>query len=352
MDSASKAADKTVEREAPPATQRPNEAEAKEPKPPNEVRQGPVARTTAAWRRLAHWRRPATAPAAVVETTPAAEADGSPQSGAVRVDFKRQGDKGDRGDNLILQFPFTAPTPAAVFTRADTLWLVFDTTATISLAKLPAGSNNAIKNASVLRGNGLSIVRVKLERPRLVSAAAEGPAWTVAIGEVIEPTRSVGIRRNIVGAARSSITISFDEAKKLHRLEDPEAGDVLLVATALGPARGVVKPQEFIDVHALASVHGVVLQPLADDLTAELAIDKIVVSRPAGLTLSPAGARGGSGISGPAYQPHVLDTETWGADRQADFRERNSELIRVAAQAPEGKRLARISHTTDWFRGG
>jgi tetratricopeptide (TPR) repeat protein len=332
-DGGSKAADKTVERGAPPATQRPNDAGAKEPNSPNEARQGPSARTAAvAWRRLARWRRPATAPAAV-ETTPAAGAEGAPQSGAVRVDFKRQ------GDNLILQFPFTAATPAAVFARADTLWLVFDTNATISLAKLPAGSNNTIKSASVLRGNGLAIVRVKLERPRLVSAAAQGPAWTVAIGEVIEPTRSVSISRNIVGAARSSITIAFDEAKKLHRLEDPEAGDMLVVATALGPARGIVKPQDFIDVHALASVHGVVLQPLADDLTAELAIDKIVVSRPAGLILSPAGARGGSGISGPAYQPHVLDTEAWGADRRADFRERSSELIRAAAQAPEGKRL-------------
>src|SRR5262249_41621323 len=162
------------------------------------------------------------------------------------------------------------------------------------------GSNNAIKSASVLRGNDLAIVRVKLERPRLVSAAAEGPAWTVAIGEVIEPTRAVGISRNIVGAARSSITVSFDEAKKLHRLEDPEAGDVLLVATALGPPRGVVKPQDFIEFQALASVHGLVLQPLADDLTAAIAVDKIVISRPAGLTLSPAGARGGSGTSGAA----------------------------------------------------
>jgi tetratricopeptide (TPR) repeat protein len=329
---ADRPADKIVERDAPP--QRPNEAEAKEPKQPNEVRQGAVARASEApWRRLTRWRRPAPAPAAVVETTRAAEADGAPQSGAVRVDFKRQ------GDNLSLQFPFTAATPAAVFTRADTLWLVFDTNATISLAKLPAGANNAIKSASVLRGNDLAIVRVKLERPRLVSAAAEGPTWTVAIGEVIEPTRSVNISRSIVGAARSSITVSFDEAKKLHRLEDPEAGDVLLVATALGPPRGVLKPQEFIELQTLATVHGVVLQPLADDLTAAIAGDKIVISRPAGLTLSPAGARGGSGTNGAAYQPHVLDTETWGADRQADFRERNSELIRAAAQAPEGKRL-------------
>ena len=38
-----------------------------------------------------------------------------------------------QGDNLRLFFPFAAPTPAAVFQRADTLWLVFDTKAAIDV---------------------------------------------------------------------------------------------------------------------------------------------------------------------------------------------------------------------------
>ena len=47
--------------------------------------------------------------------------------------------------------------------------------------------------------------------------------------------------------------------------------------TALGPARGFVKAQDFVEFRALASTHGVAVQPLADDLSAELAADKIVV---------------------------------------------------------------------------
>ena len=41
-----------------------------------------------------------------------------------------------QGENLKLTFPFAAPTPAAVFRRADTLWLVFDTARQIDLAAL------------------------------------------------------------------------------------------------------------------------------------------------------------------------------------------------------------------------
>ena len=54
-----------------------------------------------------------------------------------------------------------------------------------------------------------------------------------------------------IGAARTSITIPFDEPRDLHRLSDPDVGDTLLVVTALGPARGVLKSQDFVDFRAL-----------------------------------------------------------------------------------------------------
>ena len=68
------------------------------------------------------------------------------------------------------------------------------------------------------------------------------------------------------------------DPRQAHRLNDSEAGDTLLVVTALGPARGFVKTQDFVDLRALASAHGVAIQPHADDLNAELAADKIVIT--------------------------------------------------------------------------
>ena len=275
---------------------------------------------------------PAPSPAAAAPP-PASEAENAPRArgATVEVVLKRQ------GDGLTLSFPFAAPTPAAMFRRADTLWLVFDTDATIGLAALGERSR-AIKSATLTRRADTSVVRIKLERPQLVSATTDGPAWTVAIGgEVVEPTRPLVINRSIVGPARSSVTVLFDDPQKLHRLADPEAGDTLMVVTALGPSRGFVKSQEFVEFRALASTHGVVVQPLADDVSAELSAGKVIVTRPAGLTLSVT-ADGAARAANAAYQPHVLEPQAWGFDRQADFGERNTQLIRAAAEAPEAKR--------------
>ena len=243
-----------------------------------------------------------------------------------------------QGDGLALSFPFAVPTPAAVFRRADMLWLVFDTEATIGLAAFESDRSRTIKSATLTRRADVAVVRIKLERPRLVSATTDGPAWTIMIGgEVVEPTRPLAISRNIIGPARSSITIAFDEPRGLHRIDDPEAGDKLMVVTALGPSRGFVKNQDFVEFRALASTHGVVVQPLADDVGAELSAGRIVLTRPAGLTLS-AIAESAARSANAAYQPHVLDPQSWGFDRQADFAERTSALIRAAAEAPEAKR--------------
>ncbi len=105
--------------------------------------------------------------------------------------------------------------------------------------------------------------------------------------------------------------------------------------TAAAPARGFLKSQDFVEFRALASAHGIALQPLADDLTADLSADKIVMSRPGGLSLSAVAKSATQAL----YHRHVLDLQSWGFDRQADFTERRTQLALAAAAAPETKRL-------------
>ena len=240
------------------------------------------------------------------------------------------------GDNVTLTFPFPEETPGAVFRRADTLWLVFDSEAPIALRRLESELTGTIKSASLTRMPNLTIVRLKLGRPQLASLATDGPTWTVTLGpEMVEPTRPLGISRNVVAPTRSSVIIPIDDPRQIHRLADPDVGDTLLIVTALGPARGFIKSQDFVEFRTLASTHGVVLQPLADDLNAELAADKIVVTRPTGLTLS---AVENIVAGGPSYR-RVLDAQSWGFDREADFRDRKSQLIQAASSSSESRRL-------------
>jgi tetratricopeptide (TPR) repeat protein len=294
---------------------------------------------------------PATAPAvpvAPVAAKPSAAADApasspapaaevikpraSQTAGAVAVELARQ------GATLKLSFPFATPVGAAVFHRADTLWIVFDAKADIDLSALDGEPSRTIRSYEFTHTADANIVRLKLDRPHLTSVASDGPVWTVGIGDtVLDPTRTLDISRTVIGPNRSNVAISFAAPQRLHRIADPDVGDSLFVVTALPPARGFINEQDFIEFRALASTQGVVVEPLADDVNVELAPDKIVIGRPGGLTLS---ASLQSLLHGSGLRPVTFDSQIWGFDREGSYLERQAHLIDAAATAPENNRLA------------
>jgi tetratricopeptide (TPR) repeat protein len=284
--------------------------------------------------------------AVVTQPAPAAEAAKPRVAAAAPPAPPRDGDVGGKigvelsrqGANLSLSFPFRAPTAAAVFHRADMLWIVFDSKVDIDLSALDGEPSRTIRGYDFTHTADADIVRLKLDRPHLSSVAVDGLLWTVEIGDsVLDPTRALDITRNLVGPNRSSVTIPFEEPQRLHRLADPEVGDTLVVVTALPPARGFIHEQDFIEFRALASTQGVVIEPLADDINVELVPDKVVVGRPAGLTLSTSLQ---TLLRGSGLRPVMFDSQIWGFDRQGSYAERQTHLIAAAAAAPENKRLA------------
>jgi tetratricopeptide (TPR) repeat protein len=243
-----------------------------------------------------------------------------------------------QGDTLKLVFPFTRPVAGAVFRRADTLWMIFDTQAPINVAALTQDTTRTIRNATVTRTGDGQVVRVRLERPRLAGQTTEGDNWIVTLGDqALDPTRPLMLRRHTATGGTASASIAFEDAGHLHRLADPDVGDELLVVTGLPPARGLVRAQDLVEFRALATTHGIALQPVADNLDIRLAGDEVTIGRPGGLTLT-------SGLvpirrPGPA-RAVAFDAMGWGFDRDASFRERSQELVAKAAEAPDNQKTA------------
>ena len=180
-------------------------------------------------------------------------------------------------------------------------------------------------------------MRLKLERPRLTSVEPQQTGWMVTIGEAMAgATKPLIVARNIVAPGRTSITIPFDDPSAQHWLTDPDIGDRLLVVTGLGPARGLIKAQDFVELRALATAQGIAIVPFVDDLKAELSADKVIVARPGGLTLSDAAAP----QQEKSTRALTFDTKLWGIDRDADYSKRQFELVRAAADAPFTQRTA------------
>jgi hypothetical protein len=351
---------------APPATIAAPEQPVAQPAPPPAAAQAaplqsPADKSAAAPKVEAQIATPETPPAPSADTAKAAPPAPPPAPPAVQRDAAAGPDKAPanaapprpraantegrvaaeltrQGANLKLSFGFTTATAAAVFNRADTLWIVFDSNADIDLSALDGEPSRTIRGAEFSHAPDADIVRIKLDRPHLASVDIDGPTWTVQIGDTaIDTTRSLTMSRNLIGPNRSSVTIPFDAPHLVHRLDDPDAGDTLVVVTAFAPARGFVNERDFVEFRMLASAEGVVVEPLADDVKVELAPDKIIVSRPMGLALSTSLQ---SLLRGSGLRPTMFDSQLWGFDQQGSYIERQSKLVAAAASAPDSKRLA------------
>src|SRR5262249_14398620 len=86
----------------------------------------------------AHPSAPPVESAKASQRAPTADADRPlPNPNAVVVVGVQQS-----GQTMRVEFPFAVATPAAVFQRADTLWLVFDTPTQIDLSAIQADNDN------------------------------------------------------------------------------------------------------------------------------------------------------------------------------------------------------------------
>src|SRR5437868_14343280 len=97
------------------------------------------------------------------------------------------------------------------------------------------------------------------------------------------------VQRNITDPKLANVSVPLANPGTLHRLVDPDAGDTLLVVTAPPPIRGFIRRQDFVELSLLESAHGVAVRPNSDDVSIEIAADKVILGRPGGLTLSSVG---------------------------------------------------------------
>ncbi|BBF91853.1 tetratricopeptide repeat protein [Blastochloris tepida] len=285
---------------------------------------------------------PAAAQPAPASASPAAEE----RTGTVVADMVRQ------GSVLKLSFPFAEPTAAAVFRRGEVLWLIFDSEKPIDVDALTKDKSGTFRDVqSTETGDGI-VVRMRLARPWVVGAEGQGFAWTITLGDtILEPTQPIAPNRLLVDG-RSVLSLPLEGAHRVHRLTDPDAGDLILAATAPGPTRGISRNQDYVEFSLIATTHGVAVLPVADDIAVDANGNHVAVSRPSGLVLSAPGAAGG-GHSMIGAQPVALDPQLWGAERTQPFQQRQAELIETAADAGEaGRQGARLNLARFYLANG
>jgi len=248
-------------------------------------------------------------------------------------------------EGLHVTFAFATETPAALFRRADTVWLVFDTTKPLDIAPIRTNGGSIIAEVKPFPLPKGQAIRIRLNRPQMPSLTNDsvgGSAnWILTFADTMAtPTQPLTATRNITDPALANVTVALAKPGRLHRFTDPEAGDTLLVITAPPPVRGFIKRQDFVEMSLLESIHGVAVRPNADDVSAELAADKITLGRPGGLTLSSANA---ASQRAPTAARAIFDVDEWKKNREGVFNTKLDALIEAAgALEPDQRTPARL----------
>jgi tetratricopeptide (TPR) repeat protein len=238
-------------------------------------------------------------------------------------------------DGLRMTFSFAAVTPAALFRRADTVWLVFDSAIPIDIDPIRSKGGALVAEVNRLPLAKGQALRIRLNRPQLPSLKGEeaggGSSWTLTFADTVPaPPLPLVAVRNITEPSLANVSVPLANPGLLHKFTDPDAGDTLYVVTALPPIRGLIKRQDFVELTLLESIHGVAVHPNSDDVTAEIATDKIRLGKPGGLTLSSADVAIERATT--AARP-VFDLVEWRKNLADNFIERHDALVTAAAKA-------------------
>ncbi len=262
-----------------------------------------------------------------VQTIPPPEPRRAPILGAIGAEVTPV------GRDAHVSFAFDAEVAAAAFRRGDAWWIVFDAEVELDLAELRRGAGRLVRGAEALSGSGYAAARIRTRPEVQLEARPDGARWTFVLGEAISPPSAViAIERRAPASEPASLFAPLSGAGGVRMVADPEAGDVLLVATASGPAQSVLTGGRFLEVEALPTAHGVAFAPRADGVAARREEGGVLVTRPEGLTLSRQGAglTGARGAAAAAATPGLIDFQTWSGPAAA-FATRHDELARIAA---------------------
>lgn len=248
-------------------------------------------------------------------------------------------------DGLRVRFPVLAATPAAVFRRGDSIWLVFDTKDPLDVDPIRAKGGAMVGEVSRMPLETGQAIRIRLNRPLVYSLTTEQNGketnWLLTLADKIQSSpQPLMMLRNITDPQLANIAIPFADPGLLHRFTDPDAGDTLFIVTASRPIRGFIKRHDLVDLSLLESAHGIAIRPNSDEVRVEVGSDKVIIGKAGGLTLSPVDV---SAERAPTAVRPIFNIEAWRKAQSENFSARQQALVAaIAGVEPAQRSLPRL----------
>ncbi|WP_150494469.1 hypothetical protein [Roseibium aquae] len=246
------------------------------------------------------------------------------------------------GQTVRIVFPFSEPVSSAIFRRNDSIWMVFDTDATIDTRGMVSALADTADTIDAQQFADYQILRIDLNDPVLATVGLDGNAWSLVIGDmIIEPSIPLRLERNVRSDGGSILRVLYKDPQKIREIEDPFIGDTISLVTGFGPPRGLLKAQSFVDLDALSSAQGVAVAPKSDGVQVKILGDDVIVEKDGGLAVSNRHLRGGTGVFNTlssANDTSYVEFVSLSTEGPETYRGRLTELQDRLSRTPEGRR--------------
>ena len=245
------------------------------------------------------------------------------------------------GSTVRITFPFQQDTPAAVFRRGDTIWMMFDTLTGINQPPASKDLASLAKNFTVVPTGDMQVVRLDVSGGRLASLGSEGKSWVLSLGDMLlTATEPLSLTRRLNRDGLYEVTADLGKPSRVHTFRDPVVGDTLTVVTAYPPARGIAHDLNFVDFEALRSVHGLVIRPKHDSVNVGIDKKLAVIGAPEGLIISPPEMQqqAAADAAAKASRTGFIDLASLKVDDPVKYNARADQLAQAAAAAETNKR--------------
>ena len=247
-----------------------------------------------------------------------------------------------RPPELSITIPWGEPAAAAVFRRADYLWVVFDRYEQVDVAKIAKDGAAYITFVEQLPYRNNTILRMVTKPDVNPTTRRDGLNWILDFRSLpMRPTRALEVNAQL-DRPNPNLFLPVAEAGRTVAVEDPEVGDYLLIVPVIPLSYGVYPERHYTDLDMPVTAQGVVVVPKSDGVRAQASRVGIDIDVDGGMALSKDTADQATAL-GADDKTRTLNIADWQIGKAEDY-VRNKQALQNALgdERPEARQQARF----------
>jgi len=258
-----------------------------------------------------------------------------------------------RPAEISLKVAFDEPSAAAVFRRAEYLWVVFDRYKQVDVAAMAKAGAPYITLVEQLPYRTNTILRMVTQPDINPSLRRNGLDWILDFRSLpMRPTRAIDVQPQL-DRPEPNLFVPVAEAGRTVAFDDPEVGDYFIVIPVIPLGYGVYPARSFPDVDLPVTAQGVVVIPKSDGVRALANRNGVDIDVDGGMALSKKAAEQIGSVTQKEDLKRILNLADWQIGKADDYlRNKQALQIAVADEGAATKQEARLRFARFEFING